>query len=154
MHFASFDDICSEPIFLFNSNWYVPLLYISADFWCTGSSKWEERCEQVQAWQKCAKSADYFKFLWDVFHSVDLVSIFLFKILYFTPTNPIYRVFSVKFSGSGTRKVACHSRAHPSAIMSDLHVFLEEEEIEEQSFYCREATKSVLDIGESSSQLN
>ena len=50
-------------------------------------------------------------------------------------------VFSVKFSGSGTESAVCHSSAQPTAIMSDLHVFPEQEEREEQSFYSRSHKK-------------
>ena len=65
-------------------------------------------------------------------------------------------VFSVKFSGSGTESAVCHSSTQPTAIMSDLHVFPEQEEREEQSFYCLEKPQKVSLIlaRASSSQLN
>ena len=158
MHFASFDDICSEWNFPFSSNWYVPRspthLFCDAQDQATrvrrGASESVVKVCKV-GWNS------YFMFC-------EMFSIWLISLVFCCSKYYILRpqirfkgVFSVKFSGSGTQSAACHSPAQPSAVMSDLHDFSPGTRKRRAKFLLSsdwEATKSVLDIGESSSLLN
>ena len=140
MHFASFDDICSEWNFPFSSNWYVP--HSPTHLFCDAQDQaiWTGASESVVKVCKVGWNS-YYMFC-------EMFSIWLISLVFCCSKYYILRpqirfkvVFSVKFSGSGTESAVCHSSAQPTAIMSDLHVFPEQEEREEQSFYSRSHKK-------------